>query len=198
MFSVRNLARPGLLPVTFDLEGGECLTVRGESGSGKTLLLRALADLDPNVGAVSLDGQSRQSMTGPEWRRRVTYVAGEPGWWADTVAVHYRHWDTVAPLIAELGLPDDCRDWPIARLSTGERQRLALARALERNPRVLLLDEPTSGLDEAAELKAEEIVCQRLGEGAGVIWVTHDAAQARRLANRALVVEGGGVREEAL
>ena len=55
----------------------------GPSGSGKSLFLRALADLDPNEGDLRLDGESREAMSGPQWRRRVTYVAGESGWWDD-------------------------------------------------------------------------------------------------------------------
>ena len=62
MLSVRDLARPGLGPVSFELQDGECIALRGPSGAGKSLLLRAIADLDPNSGDVALDGRSRESM----------------------------------------------------------------------------------------------------------------------------------------
>ncbi|MBT4710272.1 MAG: ATP-binding cassette domain-containing protein [Alphaproteobacteria bacterium] len=134
-------------PISFEIADGECLAVTGPSGGGKSLLLRALADLDPNTGQVALDGQPREAIPAPEWRKRVTYVATEPGWWANQVWQHFADWGTAIPLVQRLGLVAECADWPISRLSTGERQRLGLARALVLKPRVLLLDEVTSGLD---------------------------------------------------
>jgi putative ABC transport system ATP-binding protein len=192
---VRGLRRPGLEPVSLDLAGGECVAVQGASGSGKTLLLRALADLDPNEGQARLDGEPREAVPAPCWRRCVAYLPAEAGWWAETVGAHFRDWRAAAALVERLGLPAACADWPVARLSTGERQRLALARALELGPRVLLLDEPTSGLDPASAAAVEALVAERLAGGAGVLWVTHDERQARRVARRRLLVEAGRVRE---
>ncbi|MCZ6588912.1 MAG: ATP-binding cassette domain-containing protein, partial [Alphaproteobacteria bacterium] len=150
MLVVRDLTRDGLAPASFTLDDGECIAVRGASGSGKTLLLRAIADLDPNEGVVTLDGAERMAMPAPEWRRKVTYIAAEPGWWTDTVEQHFTDWTAAAALVRELGLQDDCGNRPISRLSSGERQRLGLVRALMMRPQVLLLDESTSGLDDAA------------------------------------------------
>ncbi|MBF0336032.1 MAG: ATP-binding cassette domain-containing protein, partial [Alphaproteobacteria bacterium] len=132
MLSVRDLTRPGLAPASFDLADGECVAVRGVSGSGKTLLLRAVADLDPAEGTVTLDGAPREAISGPQWRRLVGYLPAEPGWWGEAVAEHFEDWAGMAPLVLRLGLPDGAGDWPVARLSTGERQRLALLRAIER------------------------------------------------------------------
>ncbi len=171
--------------------------MRGPSGAGKSLLLRALADLDPNDGELSLDGERREAMPAPHWRRRVTYLPAEPGWWAETVGAHFADWAAAEPLVEALGLPAASRDWPVSRLSTGERQRLALVRALVQRPRVLLLDEPTAGLDETARDAVETLIATRLAEGAAALWVTHDAGQARRLARRCLRVEGGRVTEDA-
>ena len=140
MLRVEGLSRPGLGPVDLELASGRCLAVTGPSGSGKTLFLRALADLDPSQGRVSLNGKSREAMAATDWRRRVTYVATESGWWAETVGAHFKDWDGLGDITGALGLPD-AAGWPVARLSTGERQRLALARALELAPQVLLLDE---------------------------------------------------------
>jgi len=67
LLSVRELERPGLGPVSFELESGECLVVRGASGTGKSLMLRAIADLDPSSGEVELEGRSRWSMPAPTW-----------------------------------------------------------------------------------------------------------------------------------
>jgi phosphate-transporting ATPase len=196
LLSVRGLARPGLQPLDFELAEGECLVVSGPSGAGKSLLLRALADLDPNEGELSLDGEAREAMPAPRWRRLVTYLPAEPGWWAETVGAHFTDWRAAEPLVEALGLSADSRNWPVSRLSTGERQRLALVRALVQQPRVLLLDEPTAGLDETARDAVETLVAGRLAEGAAALWVTHDAEQARRLARRRLRIEHGRVMED--
>lgn len=195
MLTVRNLQRTGLHPVSFDLTDGECVAVRGPSGAGKTLLLRTVADLDPSRGEVRLDGKSRNDYSGPDWRRRVVYVPAESGWWGDKVGEHFSDWDKAAPLVERLGLPDAVRDWTVERLSTGERQRLALVRALILEPRVLLLDEPTSGLDAEAVTAVEALIGEHLDEEVSALWVTHDAGQARRMADRGFYIEQGRLLE---
>lgn len=195
---VVDLQRPGLGPVSFELAAGECVAIQGPSGAGKSLLLRALADLDPNQGEVCLDDERREQLSAPAWRRRVMYVPAESGWWGERVGDHFTDWAAAVPLIEQLRLPVAVRDWPVRQLSTGERQRLALVRALVRQPRVLLLDEPTSGLDSEATLAVERLIVERLQAGISVLWVTHDAAQARRVACRCLYLEQGRVREALL
>jgi putative ABC transport system ATP-binding protein len=197
MLQVRDLRTSILKPASFSLSAGEALAVRGPSGAGKTLLLRAVADLDPNEGLVTLDGRDRSTIAGPEWRRLVGYVPAEPGWWADTVGEHFGEWEAALALVRELGLREAAKAWPIARLSTGERLRLALVRALMVCPRVLLLDEPTAALDAASVTAVESLIKTRTEAGLAVLWVTHDAEQAKRVAHRLLVVEAGQAREEA-
>jgi putative ABC transport system ATP-binding protein len=198
MLSVRGLRRPGVALEALDLAAGACVAVRGPSGAGKTLLLRALADLDPSQGEVTLNGRRRNAMPAPRWRHLVTYLAAEPAWWADTIGEHFPDWAAAAPLIEALGLPEDCRNWSVARASTGERQRLSLARGLAHGPRVVLLDEPTSGLDDEARRRAEDLLLERFGNGLAALWVTHDDAQAHRVAGRCLFVADGRAREAAL
>lgn len=195
MLTVSNLRRPGLAPVNLALADGECIAVQGPSGAGKSLFLRAIADLDPSEGDVCLDGVKREDMTAPEWRRRVLYAAAEPGWWAETPAPHFPDQDKARALVERLGLSPEILERPISRLSTGERQRLALARALARNPRALLLDEPTAALDAKARAMAEAVVEQYRVRGLSIVWVTHDPDQARRVARRLLIVEQGKVEE---
>jgi len=197
MLQVRDLRTSILKPASFSLSAGEALAVRGPSGAGKTLLLRAVADLDPNEGLVTLDGRDRSTIAGPEWRRLVGYVPAEPGWWADTVGEHFGEWTSALAFVRDLGFWEETKAWLIIRLSTGERLRLALVRALMMRPKVLLLDEPTAALDAASVAAVESLIKARLLTGLAVLWVTHDAEQAKRVARRLLVVEAGKVREEA-
>ena len=196
LLQVRNLRTHVLEPASFGLSAGECLAVQGPSGAGKTLLLRAIADLDPNEGSVSLDGRDRATIAAPDWRRLVGYVPAEPGWWAETVGGHFTDWRRAAALVRDLGFPDMAKDWPIARLSTGERLRLALARALILWPKVLLLDEPTASLDPASVAMVELLIANEQRAGLAVVWVTHDTAQAKRVAQLRLFVREGQVQEE--
>ena len=195
MLTVHELTRLQISS-SFQLRDGECIALQGPSGVGKTLLLRAIADLDPNEGSIELDGKPRESMPAPVWRRQVTYVATEPGWWADTVRDHFAAWDQAVALAERLGLPSSCGAWPIRRLSTGERQRLGLVRALLLDSRVLLLDEPTSALDAISTASVEAIVAERLSTGTSVIWSTHDSDQARRIGSRLFTMASGGRIEE--
>ena len=158
LLQVRDLRTDILKPASFSLATGECIAVKGPSGAGKTLLLRAIADLDPNQGLVSLEGRDRSTIPAPEWRRLVGYVPAEPGWWAETVGEHFAEWAAAAAVLTNLGFPEEAKSWPIARLSTGERLRLALVRALIIRPKVLLLDEPTAALDAASVAAVESVI----------------------------------------
>jgi putative ABC transport system ATP-binding protein len=173
-------------PFDLDLGAGACAAITGPSGSGKSLFLRMIADLDPNEGKAWLYGTERASIIAPEWRRKVTYVSAESGWWADTVIEHFARnkRSEVAGLAARLGLHADLLDAPIARLSTGEKQRLALVRALLLCPPVLLLDEPTGPLDEESVTTVEALLRERMASGISVLLVTHDASQAGRLGDQ--------------
>jgi putative ABC transport system ATP-binding protein len=196
VLQVSDLRTAILKPASFALSMGECIAIRGSSGAGKTLLLRAVADLDPNAGTVILENRDRSTIPGPEWRRLVGYVPAEPSWWAETVGEHFADRAAAAVFLKNLGFPDKTESWPISRLSTGERLRLALVRALIMRPKVLLLDEPTASLDAASVTAVESLIAAERRSGLAVLWVTHDAAQARRIAHRQLVVEAGCVREE--
>jgi len=195
-------AEPALLlsAAALDVADGGCISVTGNSGSGKSVFLRAIADLDPVTGEVSLDGTERSHIPAPQWRRRVAYVPAESGWWKDVVGDHFEDQERAGILATEFGLADDVFGWPVQQLSTGERQRLSLIRALVHNPRVLLLDEPTSGLDPEMTAKVEDILTGRLEGGVSIILVTHDAAQRDRMASAHYRMEGGvlsAVRGEA-
>jgi len=191
---VQSLTVGGIGPVNLTVAPGECVVLTGPSGSGKSRILRAIADLDPNGGTVSWRGTAREAVTAPEWRRTVGYLPAESGWWADRVGDHFAAGYPV-DLAARLGIPADAGGWMVARLSTGEKQRLALARLLANAPAVLLLDEPTSALDEETTLLVEAELQRRLNEGAAILLVSHNRAQAERLAGRHMLLRGGQVVE---
>lgn len=195
MFEISNLKTPLIGPISLSIAPGECVSLRGPSGTGKSLLLRAIADLDPNEGDVRLDQQSRNRMPAPQWRRLVAMIPAESGWWTDNVADHFKPGPETAALLEAVDLPK-ALDWKVNRLSTGEKQRLALARALHNKPKVLLLDEPTSALDEQATARVEDIVRRQMSEGVAILLVTHDQAQAQRLGGRHFLMEHGRLSAE--
>jgi len=196
VLTVTDLHVLNLAPVSFELGRGECVVLGGPSGSGKSLLLRAIADLDPAAGKVRLDGIERNAMSGPAWRKKVRYFAAEPGWWTDRVSDHFPKTDALAPLLDALALPADAMNWTLERASTGEKQRLAFIRGVLDDPPVLLLDEPTSSLDDRSARLVEGKIRQHVIErGTCAIIVTHDDAQAERFSHRRLTIENGAVVE---
>ena len=181
-----------LREVDLTLATGERIFLSGASGSGKSLLLRAVADLDPHRGEVWLDDLPRSRLTPPEWRRRVGLLPAESHWWAETVGEHWRAPVADSPieaLLVALGFDVDVSGWAITRLSTGERQRLALARLLLNQPQALLLDEATANLDSVNRERVETVLEDyRTAHATAMLWVSHDPEQRVRLGGRRLVI----------
>jgi len=173
-------------PFSFSLDAGECLAISGPSGSGKSLLLRMICELDPCSGTAALDGVPRASMSAPAWRAKVVYQPAEAAWWAPTAAAHFKpeQMARVQALLPQLHLSPALLETDIQRLSTGERQRMALVRSLACAPRVLLLDEPTAALDPEATAAVEQLLRTELAAGLALILVTHSEAQAQMLGRR--------------
>ena len=173
-------------PFSFQLQAGECLAISGPSGSGKSLLLRMICELDPCDGTAALDGVARASMSAPAWRAKVVYQPAEAAWWAPTPAAHFKpeQMARVNALLPQLKLSPALLDSEIARLSTGERQRMALVRSLACAPQVLLLDEPTAALDPEATAAVEQLLRAELAAGLALVLVTHSEAQAQLLGSR--------------
>jgi ABC-type iron transport system FetAB ATPase subunit len=190
--TVKQLSTAVFTCAELNLCAGECVGLSGPSGSGKTLLLRAIADLDLHQGSILLDEDAQQDVAPTDWRRRIAYVPTDSGWWADRVGQHFDR-DADA-LIKRLGLDRECLSWPVSQLSSGERQRLAIARALLQEPEVLLLDEPTSNQDRDNTARIERLIEEyRHQREAGVLWVSHDAEQRGRVASRSYQIEAGQV-----
>lgn len=190
MLRVEHLRIGSLPPLSFAVSSGECLAIEGPSGSGKTRILRAIADIDPVDGQVFLDGAEQRETAAQAWRRAVRYAAAEPGWWADTpretLPTSAASQPRIDRLLAALGLASEILDQPISLLSTGERQRIALVRALIDDPKVLLLDEPTGALDKEATALVEELIRFQLLAGRSVLIASHDGGLIGRIAHARL------------
>ena len=191
---IRDLAFNGGAPVNLTIEPAECVALSGPSGGGKTMMLRAVADLDPHGGDAFLDGSAASAMPAPIWRRRVGFLPADSPWWYDRVGDHFPTVDNSA--LQTLGFEEDVLKWTVRRLSSGEKQRLALLRLLVRKPEALLLDEPTANLDPDSGARVERLLAYYRDEyAAPVLWVSHSAEQAGRVARRRFAMKAGELRE---
>ncbi|MGC1331876.1 ABC transporter ATP-binding protein [Pseudomonas sp.] len=194
-----------LHPLAFTLAPGDRVAITGPSGSGKSVLLRALALLDaPHGGEVRWQGTPVATAQIPTYRSQVCYIAQKPAVIDGSVEDNLRYpyslnvhakarfeRDTVVQLLTKAGKPAGFLDKQASELSGGESQVMALVRALQLNPQVLLLDEPTAALDPASARQVEDLVDAWFNPGRALIWVSHDPAQAERVSNRQLVMKAG-------
>ncbi len=191
---VIGLTFQGRGPYSFAIGRGECLGLTGPSGAGKTLLLRALADLDPHAGRIRLGSLVCDQVPAPLWRQKVAMLPAESLWWHDRVGDHFTDFDQIpARSLALLGFDPSVGDWRISRLSTGEKQRLAILRLLQNQPGALLLDEPTASLDADNIFHVEELLMDYWQQHrAPVLWVSHDPDQLDRVADHRMVMMANG------
>ncbi|CAN5192407.1 ATP-binding cassette domain-containing protein [soil metagenome] len=186
LLDIRGLRSDFGGPFDLQIDRGECISIVGRSGAGKSVFLRLVADLDPGSGTVLLDERLRESWTAPQWRAQVIYQAAEPAWWADTVRAHFPagSGERAAALSTTLGIAPALLDADVTRLSTGERQRLALVRSLAGSPRIVLLDEPSAALDAESTRRMERLLGRCQDDGLAIVLVTHSIEQAHRLGRR--------------
>jgi ABC-type multidrug transport system ATPase subunit len=187
-------------PFDLNVPRGGVVAISGASGSGKSLFLRMIADLDPNEGEVTLNGAARGALGADAWRRRIPYVAAESGWWTDLAVDHFAPGDRPRALaLAErLGVGRAQFEGAVDRLSTGERQRLALVRGFMLDSPALLLDEPTGPLDPDSVEKVEALLKERAAAGAIIILASHDPHQGERLGARPLRMVDRRLQAESL
>lgn len=184
LLQIEGLSRePWFRNRSLALESGQLITLSGPSGSGKSLFLRAIADLDPvDSGELWLDGKERSQWAPSLWRRRVLYMHQGGVMLPGTVEDNLR---AVAGLgkheCADLRIPEGLRAEQSAdRLSGGEAQKLALERALLVKPQVLLLDEPTAALDQDSKRAAEARILQWIASGGAALWISHEPEFPKR------------------
>ncbi|MGD2160022.1 MAG: ABC transporter ATP-binding protein [Gammaproteobacteria bacterium] len=193
MLRLEDLKIPDVEPISLTVASGECVGLSGESGSGKTRLLRAIADMDEHGGQVYENDVAQDQVRAHEWRRRVALLPAESQWWFDTIEEHF---DAHDEHIQALGFESDVMNWHISRCSSGEKQRLSVLRMLSNCPRVLLLDEPTANLDENNAARVEELVKKYLARhNAIAIWVSHDESQLRRVAQKRYHLSDGQLKK---
>jgi tungstate transport system ATP-binding protein len=187
--------------VSVTIGAGAPTVLIGANGSGKTTFLRvAMGLIPPALGSITWGGRE----TVPPTRRAILFhrpvmlrrsVAGNVGYALAIARVprdqRERRTDALLSLVGLAGL----QARPARRLSGGEQQRLALARALARNPGVLFLDEPTANLDPAATKAIEHIVQEVSASGVKIVMATHDLGEARRLAGDIIFLHRGSVIE---
>jgi putative ABC transport system ATP-binding protein len=217
IIEVRNLEKtyrrgdgtpvPALRDVTFNIEAGEFVTIRGKSGSGKSSLLNILGCLDtPTSGTYLLDGEDVSHYDDRQRSfvrsRKLGFVFQSFNLLPRTTALenvevpalygdHTIDRDKAMALLNRVGLGDRAEHF-VSELSGGEQQRVAIARALMNDPPVLLADEPTGNLDSAAGESVMELLTQLHKDGRTILIVTHDEATAA-YAERALLIADGTI-----
>jgi putative ABC transport system ATP-binding protein len=196
--TVLRAGRRVLDEVTASIPAAGITVVSGPSGAGKTTLLRLCNRLEvPDAGVVSYRGQSLDDVDPLALRRRVGMVFQRPipfpGTVADNLAVARPQAGTaeLSAVLEWVALDPGLLGQEARTLSGGELQRVCLARTLVTQPETLLLDEPTSALDEQPKLLFEDAARALAAQDITVVWVTHDNAQARRIADQAYRLRDG-------
>ena len=186
ILAIDNVHAPGMVkPITLALQSQQIWMVSGESGTGKSLLLKSLADLIEHSGQVTLfekENAQQQDKVCPEtWRSKVMYFSAETAWWSDSVKGHFET-QPKPELLKSVGLKGAILEQNPDNLSSGEKQRLALLRGLQYEPKVLLLDEVTANLDPKSALLVEDLVTDYIAQHkAAALWISHDEEQQERL-----------------
>ena len=200
--SVRAGAATILDSLSLSITPGAPTLIVGPNGAGKTTLLRLCMGLAaPSTGRVTWGGRADRTplrrailFQRPVMLRRtaaanVAYALAQAG------TPHKQRAQRVTALLDRVGL-SDLAQRPARRLSGGEQQWLALARALARDPEILLLDEPTANLDPAATRSVEEIVLMAAQSGIKIVMASHDLGQVRRLAGDVVFLVRGALCEQ--
>jgi UDP-glucose/iron transport system ATP-binding protein len=192
---------------------GDRLALLGPSGSGKTVLLRAIAMLDPvEEGTIRFRGRAIPCDAIPSYRSEVVYLHQRPSLLDGSVGTNLEHpyslnvhrtkrfdRNRIVDLLGGLGRDESFLDKSSRDLSGGEAQIVALLRAIQLDPAILLLDEPTASLDQGAVHAIEDLLRRWLeedSEGRAVVWTSHDPEQARRVSTRRLAMRAGRLAPE--
>ncbi|MSV77631.1 MAG: ATP-binding cassette domain-containing protein [Actinobacteria bacterium] len=184
--------------VSDHIHAGAVTAIIGDSGAGKSTMLRLFNRLeDPTSGTIRFKGELIDSVDVHQLRKRVSLVGQTPVMLSTAVLEELRiaapelAQDRALELLGQVALADCDLDRETATMSGGERQRLALARALTVDPEVLLLDEPTSSLDDASATAVDRVIRTLVESGLTVVLVSHDLDRVQGVADFVLVLEKG-------
>jgi len=187
--------------VSFDVRPAEIVALLGPNGAGKTTTMRMLAGLiAPTSGSVAIEGVQMSRATGSRLRGGIGYLTEAPGLWdrlsvRENLQVYARLYGLAAPdRVIDRSLEafelTDRAGSRAAELSKGLRQKVALARTLLHDPKILLLDEPTSGLDPEIARRVRRLLDERRAAGCAILVSTHNLDEAERMADRVAVLHG--------
>ena len=213
MLQLHNIVRyvpgsphPLLAGVTLNIDAGRRIGIVGPSGGGKSSLLRVMAMLDPiDDGKILFQGRYVSEADVPGFRRQVIYLPQRPALINASVrtnlAAPFRFHARSSPydegriveMLNQLGKPTSILDQNADQLSGGEQQIIALVRAIQLEPMMLLLDEPTASLDDDSAVQVEQLVdhWHSQSDVRSLVWVSHDQAQVRRVTDHIIRIEGG-------
>jgi putative ABC transport system ATP-binding protein len=189
--------------INYDFYSQKIYNIIGPSGAGKSSLLRLLNRLDePTDGTIVYKDKKQKEYSPCDLRRKIGYLFQTPYLFDDTVrdnllyAKKTLNNDNLLMLLDKVNLSNSFIDSPVARLSVGEKQRVALARLLATEPEILLLDEPTSALDPSVTHAIEKLIIAIVEqENLTALVVTHNPDQALRIGGEALLLVGGNLIE---
>ncbi|MCB9495043.1 MAG: ATP-binding cassette domain-containing protein [Desulfobacteraceae bacterium] len=197
MLKIENLNQEFMTfgPVSFDVKTKEIVGIIGESGTGKSILLKSIADMLPHDGKIFLDEVEQQDIKAREWRKQVALLPAEVVFWNHKIKDDLKTADH--EVIKKFGFnPLEILEKNTDDLSSGEKQRIGLLRIFENRPKVLLLDEPSANLDEKNKMILEEIVLDYIEtNNASAVWVAHDPEQLKRVSSKIYQITQNSFRE---
>lgn len=192
--------RAVLRDITVGFRPGIVTAVVGPSGSGKTSLLRCINRLEePQAGRVLVDSVDVRDIAPIELRRRVGMIFQTPVLFEGGVRANLSYGldevsdEAMTDALEAASLSPTFLERESPALSVGQAQRVCIARALVREPEALLLDEPTSALDKGASARIESLITSLTDRGLTLVLVTHDLAQAKRVAEEAVLLVDGSI-----
>jgi len=199
MLKIENLNQEFMTfgPVSFYVRKKEIVGIIGESGAGKSILLKAIADMLPHDGKIFLDAVEQQDIKARDWRKQVALLPSEVVFWNHKIKDDLKTADH--EVIKKFGFnPEEILEKNTDDLSSGEKQRIGLLRIFENRPKVLLLDEPSANLDEKNKIILEEIVLDYIeSNNASAVWVAHDPLQLERVSSKIFQITANSFREKA-
>jgi len=192
-------SRTAVQNLSFEVRRGEVFGLLGPNGAGKTTTLRMLGALIfPTSGTVSIDGTAVSPRNADALRARIGFLTETPGLWeqlsvADNVLTYARLFGVSQPHEAVEGMLRRFDLWDrradrVVLLSKGMKQKLALARALVHDPRVILLDEPTANLDPQTSRAVRDLIIELRDRGRTILVSTHNLDEVERLASRVALI----------